>query len=181
MPDAFDDSLEVVPPSILATPSIVQGTPDEPIHWWQPDWRDTLKHMGYRWLYFVPMLVLLMLVVSSIVFSSVLGSLLAVWIKLFIAVGGLAFALAAKGIRAATRARKEPFCIYCGYNLSNLPDDYRCPECGRAYTWALIAEYRRDPKWFIERWKAQHELPPAQRAFASGTVKRKRRATDGTE
>ena len=52
--------------------------------------------------------------------------------------------LAGYGLRRAAQARREPFCIFCGYNLTGLPDHYRCPECGRPYTWQMIEEYRAD-------------------------------------
>ena len=80
--------------------------------------------------------------------------------------------------RRAAKARREPFCIFCGYNLTGLPDRYRCPECGRPYTWQLIAEYRRDPAWFRERWRLHRELPPADAPFEAGPVQRRRK--DGT-
>src|SRR5262249_31891301 len=63
-------------------------------------------------------------------------------------------------MRLALRARAEPFCIFCGYSLQGLPERYRCPECERAYTPEMIADYRRDPEWFRQRWKMQRSLPP---------------------
>jgi len=94
-------------------------------------------------------------------------------------VGALAITLTGYVIRRAVRARREPFCIHCGYNLSGLPDNYRCPECGRPYTWRLIAEYRRDPRWFIERYKARQKLPPAGPTLPAGPSAKPRRR-DGT-
>lgn len=175
------DTESPFPEPVVATPSLVQGTPDEPINWWQPSWRDGLQHLGYRWIFFIPIALAIGLLIWLTAFRSIYDILLFLGVKLLIVFAAIVFALGAFGVRQAARARKEPFCIFCGYNLSNLPDNYRCPECGRNYTWALIAEYRRDPKWFIERWKAQHELPPSQIAIAAGAFKRKRRAQDGTE
>jgi hypothetical protein len=82
-------------------------------------------------------------------------------------------------LNRAVRARREPFCIFCGYNLTGLPDHYRCPECGRPYTWSEIEEYRQDPQWFIERWKARQSLPPADVPLAAKPSRRPR-SRDGT-
>ncbi len=82
-------------------------------------------------------------------------------------------------LKRAVQARKEPFCIFCGYNLTGLPDAYRCPECGRPYTWAEIEEYRRDPQWFIERWKARRALPPPDQPLEAKPSRRPR-SSDGT-
>jgi len=82
-------------------------------------------------------------------------------------------------LNRAIRARKEPFCIFCGYSLNGLPDHYRCPECGRPYTWDQIEEYRQDPQWFIERWKARQSLPPAD-APLEAKPSRRPRSRDGT-
>jgi len=107
--------------------------------------------------------------------------LLVVGVKMFVTTAAIAIALAGYVIRRAIQARKEPFCIFCGYNLTGLPDGHRCPECGRSISWAVIAEYRRDPQWFIERWKAHRELPPASEPFHAGVHARRKRARDGTE
>ena len=82
-------------------------------------------------------------------------------------------------LNRAIRTRREPFCIYCGYNLTGLPDAYRCPECGRPYTWEEIEEYRRDPPWFIERWKARQALPAADPPLEAGPSQRGK-SSDGT-
>src|SRR2546423_15392621 len=68
--------------------------------------------------------------------------------------------------------RREPFCIHCGYDLTSLPDDYNCPECGEHYTHRLIDEYRRDPKWFIERYNRRGEIPRADVPFQAGAIRR---------
>ena len=57
---------------------------------------------------------------------------------------------------AARRRRTEPYCIHCGYRLVGLPDHHHCPECGRPYSFELIAEFRQNPDWFVRRWMRAH-------------------------
>ena len=81
-------------------------------------------------------------------------------------------------IRQATKARTEPFCIHCEYTLEGLPAQHRCPECGRPYSFELIRQYQNDPRWFVQRWKAQRENPRNERFDAGKSVRRG--AGDGT-
>jgi hypothetical protein len=81
-------------------------------------------------------------------------------------------------LNKGVRARTDLFCVHCGYSLEGLPDHHRCPECGRPYHFWVVEEYKRDPDWFIMRWKARRRLPPAAEPFAAGEVRR-RRGRDG--
>jgi hypothetical protein len=179
---AEDQPLEArLPPPIQATPADARVGEGGPISWWRPGWRDSLRYVGWRWLLLTPALGLVALYAASW-YVFIPGTIM--WMlqaKLLIFVVAVAISLVGYVARRAIRARGEPFCIYCGYNLSGLPDDYRCPECGRPYSWRLIAEYRRDPHWFIERWKMHDDHPAAPVVFDAGAVPRKRRARDGTE
>ena len=178
-PDESGRPLEQqVPPTVLATPSHVPRQPGEEITWWRPGWRDTWRYVGYRWIFLTPALGLIILAVPLLRWPSVFSPFFVLEAKLFVFVVAIALTLAGFVIRRAVRARKEPFCIYCGYNLTGLPDNYRCPECGRPYNWQLIAEYRRDPQWFIERYRHHQKLPPAATPFNAGPVHRRR--PDGT-
>lgn len=170
---------EQLPPEIVATPSHVQELPGQQIMWWRPGWHDVWQYVGYRWIFLIPAVGLLVLLGLALHMPFLLGPLFVLGVKLLLFMAAVFVTLAGYVIRRAVRARREPFCIYCGYNLSGLPDNYRCPECGRPYTWKLIAEYRRDPHWFIERYKAQRRLPPADQPFEAGPVIR-RRNRDGT-
>lgn len=172
---------ETTPPPMFATPSDVRPGPDVGIRWWRPGWRDIARHVGWRWVLLTPAIT--MVVVWLFFRRSPLPAWF-VWMiqgKIAIFVGAVALTLAGFTARRMVRARSEPFCIFCGYDLSGLPDNYRCPECGRPYTWRLIDEYRKDPHWFIERYKTQQAETVRPAAFDSGTVARKRRARDGTE
>ncbi|MEW6250907.1 MAG: hypothetical protein AB1716_09690 [Planctomycetota bacterium] len=168
---------EVLPPEVVASPSHIRRGGTQRITWWRPGWRDTWRYVGWRWILLAPMLLLFAILLFPLrVYNAVFFVL---WLKLLLLpMLGVAAWLMAHVVRRAVRARTEPFCIFCGYNLSGLPDDYRCPECGHAYSWRVIAEYRRDPRWFIERYKAAAQLPPADTPFAAGP--RRRRARDGT-
>lgn len=151
------------------------------IRWWRPGWADMWRHIGYRWLLLLPVVFLLALASVGLCLLGFEGLLLLLGFKLLLLTGGIVISLGGWFIRRAVQARREPFCIFCGYNLTGLPEAHTCPECGRSYTWDMIREYRRDPHWFIERWKAQRKFPPPQGAFPAGAVPRKRPAADGTE
>lgn len=178
-----DDNLPVerrVPLLVVATPSELPGNPDEDIEWWRPGWSDAVQYVGWRWVFLAPAGVLLAMLVGAAFFHRWRLMLLILGAKLLVFTSAVAFSLAAWVFRRAAKARTEPFCIHCGYNLTGLPDNYRCPECGRSYNWRLIAEYRRDPQWFIERWKMHHELPRADAPFEAGPVRKRTRSRDGT-
>ncbi len=173
------DETAARPPSVVATPASVRpGGPDAEIRWWRPGWVDAWRHVGWRWVFLLPALGLLLLAVPALRWPSLWNVFIILELKLLIFVTAIALTLAGYVVRRAARARREPFCIFCGYNLTGLPDHYRCPECGRPYTWRLIAEYRRDPQWFIERYAAARRLPPADVPFDAGAVRRPSR--DGT-
>lgn len=175
---AQTDDNRVVPPANVASPAQVGTQPNETITWWKPSWRDAWLHLGWRWIFLLPVLGLIVLLVPLLRWPSVLSPFLPIGIQYATFVGAIVITLAGFAVRRAVRARREPFCIFCGYNLRGLPDHYRCPECGRPYTWRLIAEYRRDPLWFIERYRAARKLPEMHAPFAAGAWRRKTR--DGT-
>jgi predicted RNA-binding Zn-ribbon protein involved in translation (DUF1610 family) len=183
-PQARDEGTPLeaqLPPEIVATPADVRAEPSEALTWWTPGWRDMIGHVGYRWIFLIPALALILGLVAVLFIPGLGPAIFVVGFKLLVFAGAVAISLAGYVIRCAARARREPFCIHCGYNLTGLPDNYRCPECGRPYTWRLIAEYRRDPHWFRERYKAQQKLPAADAAFAAGPAPATRqRRRDGT-
>jgi len=183
--NANDDSslpLErTAPAPILATPSQMKLASDDEPTWWQPGWEDVRRFVGWRWILLAPALLCIAAFIGGWYFAPLRGAAVAVGVKLGLVVFAFAVSLAGYVTRMALKAGSEPFCIYCGYNLTGLPDDYRCPECGREYTHAIIAEYRKDPHWFIERWRQSHRTPQPSQPFVSGPVPRRNRAKDGTE
>ena len=165
-----------LPPAVVATPQEVHRTVGDDVRWWRPGWRDGYQFVGWRWIFLLPSVFLLVLLIPPL--NRLALPLIAVQLKLAVLMVAVALTLAGYVFRRAARARTEPFCIFCGYSLTGLPDRYRCPECGRPYTWRLIAEYRRDPQWFIERYRALRALPPAASPFEAG--ERRRKSRDGT-
>jgi hypothetical protein len=178
---ALDNSGQAsLPPSVVASPNWISEESDEPVTWWQPDWSEALRYVGYRWIFLTPAVALVGLLVAGLVWPSVWDVLFVLGFKLLLLMVGVTVSLAGYVVRRAVQARTEPFCIFCGYNLTGLPDHYRCPECGRPYDWALIAEYRRDPRWFIERWRLRRKLPASDVPFPAGPVCKRRGRRDGT-
>jgi hypothetical protein len=150
--------------------------------WWKPGWPDIIRSVGWHWILVLP--------AAGVIALCVMGFFRPHYLGLFWWLGfkGLVWALAipvmllADVARRATGARKEPFCIHCGYTLTGLPNQGLCPECGSVYSPAMIDEYRRDPKWFIQRFKAQKNLPKQDVplppvSFVGG---KRRRSRDGT-
>lgn len=153
---------------------------EPPITWWRPGWRDIVATVGWIWILLVVMAAVVAL--ASVVLLLLAGlTLMGVLIKPLLVLGGGAIALIGYVIQKGIQARRDPFCIFCGYCLIGLPDNHRCPECGRPYTWQQIDDYRRDPQWFIERWKARQTLPPADPPVDTGPVRPRRRSRDGTD
>jgi len=176
--DAKPHLREDLPPPVVASPSEIRADPEQ-LQWWRPGWQDAVRFVGWRWILLSPAIFCLIAAVGGWWFAGWRTPLLLLGGKFLFFAGAVAMSLAGYVIRVAARARKEPFCIHCGYNLTGLPDDYRCPECGRPYNWRLIEEYRRDPQWFIERWRMHQDLPAAEPPFQAGPVRVK--PNDGTE
>ena len=182
MPDNVDDShlplVERVPPASIASPSELRPRDPGDVRWYKPTIGETLTLMGWRWIYFLPAvaLVLILIFVPTFVW---LGPLFVLYGKLLLIAVALPIGAFIKTARHSLRMRSEPFCIHCGYELTNLPDNYTCPECGETYTHRVIEEYRRDPDWFIQRYKSRGTLPTGDVPFEARKSTRKK-SRDGT-
>jgi len=138
-----------------------------------------MKHLGWRWIYAIPAGLVLIGLFLLPLYPGFIQLAVILW-KPLILIVALPTAAALRSVKTIVQHRKDPFCIHCGYTLVGLPDGHRCPECGRQFSLATIEEYRRDPHWFVKRWKMLHSgIPAADVAFNAGTVRRKR-SRDGT-
>jgi hypothetical protein len=152
---------------------------DKDVPFWTPGWQDIMKQMGWRWLLLVPAA---LLIASIVMLPWRLKFMNVLWLtggKLPLLMLGGAFGIVGTAIRSIVRTRKDPFCIHCGYSLTGLPDGHNCPECGRPFSLQLIDEYRRDPQWFVKRYRNRGDIPIADAPFDAGPVRRQK-SRDGT-
>ncbi|HEX3356828.1 MAG TPA: zinc ribbon domain-containing protein [Tepidisphaeraceae bacterium] len=177
-----DDShlplIERIPSANVASPSELRPRDPKDVRWYKPTVGETLTMMGWRWLYFLPAIGLILIPVISPTFLWMFQFTF-LYGKLLIVAIGVPMGVFIKAAKNGVRMRKEPFCIHCGYELTNLPDNYICPECGEPYTFRVIDEYRRDPHWFIERYKRRGEVPVADVPFEARKSSKKK-SRDGT-
>jgi len=160
----------------LVVPGDIRTDEDGRIVWWRPGAAEVLNKMGWAWVW---VLLPLVLAAGTAVVWPWVGPLLFLWgLKLWILLVGAGVAMVVRGIQLAAKTRREPFCVHCGYSLLGLPDHHRCPECGRPYSFELIDEYRKDPAWFVERWKIAHGKQDEPTVFLARPTKR--RSRDGT-
>jgi hypothetical protein len=167
-----------IPPHPVASPTDMPHDDGGP--WWTPSWTDVIKTIGWRWVLALPAAaVVILLLLAWFVDLRAMMPLWFLGIKVIIVLVAAPFLVLLELTRNAVRMRKEPFCIHCGYGLNGLPDDHTCPECGRPYTFAHIDEYRRDPHWYVRRYKMRGSMPRADAPFMAGPV-RSKRSRDGT-
>lgn len=127
---------------------------DQDLPWWRPGVWDIAKVVGWRWIMLGPALVVGALVPLEMFLEVRLVPIIAAGIKLVAFAWGVVISIVAWAIRNAVRARKEAFCIHCGYVLEGLGERGSCPECGRPFHVAMINEFRKDPHFFVTRHKA---------------------------
>ena len=150
-----------IPPAAPATRAItmadIQPDADGKIDWWKPSFADVWKYLPWRFAWALIVLAALAVGTLALMAFGYFGGLFRLVIEMWWQLAGLLLAIVAAGAAVAKKtiyqSRTTPFCIHCGYGLEGLADHYRCPECGRPYSYALIEDYRRDPTWFVLRWK----------------------------
>jgi hypothetical protein len=168
-----------VPPNTPGLPAHFAFDANAPF--WRPSGIDLVRHLGWRNILFLPALGLIALVIAGffepslyLLFFSYLG------IKITTLAIAVPIALSGWAIGSAVRGRKDPFCIHCGQCLLGLPAVHICPECGRPYDLQMVDDYRRNPQWFIQRWRMRSALPaPDMQVIVSPTAPR-RKSRDGT-
>src|SRR5262245_39858938 len=98
-------------PRPLAMPGHIPRDADRAIVWWTPSWSDVARRMRWRWFYFTPLIGIIAMIGAAFAFPF-LFQLLIVWMKLWLLIGGLGVAAAAKAVKEVVRDRPEPFCIH---------------------------------------------------------------------
>ena len=171
-------AIEQLPPTSVASPSELRPRNASDMRWYKPSLGQTLQLLGWRWVYFLPAAVMILALGFGLSHLWFLPLLIGSW-KLMVIAIVVPTGYAIKNAKDILRNRKEPFCIHCGYDLSGLPDNHTCPECGESYNFRLIEEYKRDPQWFIDRYYKHRELPPVEAPFEARISKRPR-SRDGT-
>lgn len=157
-----------LPPTNVASPSELKLNPRIELRWYKPDWKESFRLMGWRWMYFIPAIGVLAAMFILAPLHPEMWVAIISWWKIGLILVALPLGVAINAATHAIRLRKEPFCIHCGYDLTGLPDGHTCPECGMQFDLRVIEEYRRDPRWFIERLKHGKSLPVADKPFAAG-------------
>lgn len=170
---------EQVPPEPVGSPAYLRGRGSD-VRWWKPTWRDSWRYLGWRWVLFLPAAAVLCLLVATVLEFRMTQFVWMLGPKLLIMILALPFMAAGYALKQGVAARTEPFCIHCGYDLSGLPDHHTCPECGVPYDFKAIEEYRRDPDWFIQRYKAQHTTSIVEQAPFNAGAGPRRKSRDGT-
>jgi hypothetical protein len=172
--------IDIVPPTSTASPSDMDHPSyGDDVPFWKPDFADIVKHLGWRWILFLPAFLIIAALVALPWTYQYSGVLLIGGGKLLVLGIGIAITTAGTAIRSAVKQRTGPFCIHCGYDLTGLEEGHLCPECGRPFSLKLIEEYRRDPHWFVQRYKNGKDGPMADEPFIAGAVRRKK-SRDGT-
>jgi hypothetical protein len=168
----------------VSEPHVSEPTPTSDPAWlpdprepfWKPSFGESFRYAGWR---LIASGLLLLVVMAVPIVLCVFGQVWILSFWKFIAVGvATPIVLAASAVRTAMQTRRAPFCIHCGYSLEGLPDHHSCPECGRPYSHHLIADYQRDPAWFVHRCKLRQSLPATHAPFEAGPSRR--RSRDGT-
>jgi len=159
-------------PRTHGSPSDLQLKPDLELRWYLPTWRERLRFMGWRNLLWIPSMALAATMLLVPWFWPVFWQITIGWWKLWVMAVALPLGAAAQAARHTLRLRRDPFCIHCGYSLTGLPDGHACPECGQPCNHQVIQEYRRDPHWFIDRYKNRNNIPRREATIMAGPHRR---------
>jgi hypothetical protein len=170
----------LVPPPVSGSPVDLPDQPrsalqpefatmfDGAVPWWRPGPWDVALAIGWWWTLLLPMIVIVVGVLVLACLRGHMWPMLLSWSKLWLAMFAGISSIVLYGVRNVVKNRKDPFCIHCGYSLLGLPTSGTCPECGRPYLFSLVEEYRKDPHFFVERYKSSRQLPARVTAFAAG-------------
>jgi hypothetical protein len=182
--DTARHAIEVAPPPVVASAVDVPPPPPDAVRpdqatlgqtpWWRPGLADVLRVLGWRWAILLPALAVgiglpLWAMVRPARWLWIPNAVLLVgWGKVVIIAWAIVASLVAWGVRNVVRARRDPFCIHCGYSLTGLPEQGQCPECGRGYRPELIEEFKKDPHFFAHRHSVASRHPAEGAVFRAG-------------
>jgi hypothetical protein len=182
--DTARHGIPAVPPAVVASavdvPAAPAGAarPDQATQlgetpWWRPGPGDVLRVLRWRWVILGPALAVGILLPLKVM---VRPDRWFWWPNAFMLVGigkiilfawAVVITVLGWGVRNVVRARRDPFCIHCGYSLTGLAEEGQCPECGRLYRPELIAEFKKDPHFFAHRHKMAATHPAEGAAIAA--------------
>lgn len=132
--------------------------------WWRPPWGLLLRHAGWWWVPLVgpPVIGIALLLIA--IFG---GRPYAVcsWLGIRIVTAWVILPPIAWGSlrRKVMRLRADPYCPHCGYTLIGLPEEGKCPECGRPFRMTVVEMFRRDPQWVMAWWRLSGRPPTVER------------------
>lgn len=167
---------------ILGTPADIPESYDRRAPFWRPTWSEMARYLSWRWVFVAPSaMVLLGVPVVFILWPNAAMAFLFGWFKPVTFAVAVIVSVIIYQIRHVTRLRKEPFCIHCGYSLVGLADGSACPECGRRFSLRAVDEYRKDPRWFVERYHAAGRLPSSAATLDVPSVPREPGGSGATD
>jgi hypothetical protein len=136
--------------------------------WWRPGAKEVAKAIGWRWAILLPLIaVALGIPVAAMLMGRFSLQFLGGEIKFMIMAIGASISIVLYAMKRAVNVRKDDFCIHCGYCVHGLGTSGQCPECGRHFNLAIIGEYKKDPHFFVDRWRALQDAPKGF-AFPAG-------------
>src|SRR4051794_21912124 len=110
----------LISPEPVASPHALRAAPHdeggEP-QWYKPSYSETAKLLGWRWIYFLPAVLILLLMIVYLPSRPWLWQFALGWWKLILIAIALPLILAGKTMKQIVALRTEPFCIHCGYDL----------------------------------------------------------------
>lgn len=179
VPEPVYASVAEVPPqpTDALTPDFVTMFEGRQVPFWRPGAADIARGIGWKWLIVLPALAVVLGAPVAAFALGRRGEFAAHFIKLWVFAVGVLVTIVIGAVRRVVGARKDDFCIHCGYSMSGLGDVGKCPECGRPYVRSLIAEYKKDPHFFAHRY-GKLRSHPVSAGLAAGMGPTDR---DGTE